>query len=175
MSDPGREANELAALRLQADADERLALRSREVVQALGSRYRRVGMARESGKDGDTGSRRLVYFSHDRRATVEISVDDAGVGTVKATPAVQYQPEISDEEIAEAGALARAHFLALGRQPVARLQAFGILAYKPQGIGFYGTRVLYISFHASADAAPEYAAWVDLTRQRVLRIREAQR
>ncbi len=174
MGDPGRAALAQDARRLQAEADERVALRRPDVVQALGARYERIGIEQASGKGADTGSRRLVYFSHDRRATIEISITGAGVGAVTTTPAVQYQPEITDQEIAQASALARAHFLGLGRERVARLQAFGILAYTPRGRGFYGTRVLYISFHADADAAPEYAAWVDLTRQRVLRIREEQ-
>jgi hypothetical protein len=174
-SDPAAETRARDARRRQTEADEATALRRAPVLQALGSRHRLIGLQHDSGKRGELPSRRLVYFSHDRRATVEVLVDERGEVTgVRSTPAAQYQPEITEEEIAEAAALARAHFLARGRARVAGLEAFGILAYPPGRSGFYATRVLYVSFHPAADAAPEYSAWVDLTRQRVVKIREEQ-
>ncbi len=82
------------------------------------------------------------------------------------------QPDITDEETAAAELIARAYFDARSMERVSALKAFGILAYLPEGTGFYPTRVIYLSFHAADDAPPEFAAWVDLTTQRVLRIRE---
>lgn len=156
----------------RAAAHERIATRRAEVRQALGNRFRRATYVEAGGKSGAPA--RLVYFSYANNATVEVTFDGQRVREVVTIPPGEYQPEITDEETAEAEAIARAHFGALGADRVAKLQAFGILAYQPRGKGFYDTRVLYISFHRDGDAPPEYVAWVDLTQRRVLRSREEQ-
>lgn len=155
-----------------AARQERIAMARAEVRQALGGHFVRVAIINEENKSGATGISRLVYFSHAKNATVEVTVDGQRVRGVKTIPAAEYQPEITDTEIADAEGIARAHFTALGQDRVAQLQAFGILAYLPTGKGFYATRVLYISFHRDSDAPPEYVAWVDLTQRRVLRARQ---
>ncbi|MGC4098379.1 MAG: hypothetical protein QM706_14795 [Nitrospira sp.] len=94
------------------------------------------------------------------------------MGTSKFTPASEYQPEVSDEEVAEAAQLARNYFVRQGFKRIAGLRAYGILAYKPDGNGFYDTRVIYVSFHKHDDAPPQLMAWVDLTNQRILQVRE---
>ena len=172
LSNPGAEGLLAEAQQRRAAAQERLALARADVRQALGTRYTRAAVVEERDKSGAALPSRLVYFSHSKNSTVEVTVDGQRVRSVKTIPAAEYQPEITDAEISEAEGIARAHFTALGQDRVAQLQAFGILAYQPTGKGFYATRVLYISFHRDSDAPPEYVAWVDLTQQRVLRSRQ---
>jgi len=172
LSNPGAEGLRAEAQQRRAEAQQRLALARADVRQALGTRYARAAVVEDSDKSGATLPSRLVYFSHSKNSTVEVTVDGQRVRSVKTIPAAEYQPEITDAEIAEAESIARAHFAALGQDRVAQLQAFGILAYQPTGKGFYATRVLYISFHRDSDAPPEYVAWVDLSQQRVLRARQ---
>jgi hypothetical protein len=161
---------QLARARAQlAAALERVALLRGDVRQALGGRYTRIAVVEDDDKSEAPTPPRLVYFSHARNATVEVTVQGQNVREVKSIPPSDYQPEITDEEITEAEGIARAHFAALGRKRVSQLEAFGILAYKPTGNGFYDTRVIYISFHPDNDSDPEFAAWVDLSNRRVLR------
>jgi hypothetical protein len=172
MSNAGDEARLGDAQKRRADGQERMALARTDVRQALGPRYTRAAVVEDRDKSGAVLPSRLVYFSHSANNTVEVTVDGQRVLGVKTIPAAEYQPEITDAEIAEAAGIARAHFTAIGQDRVSQLQAFGILAYQPTGKGFYATRVLYISFHRDSDAAPEYVAWVDLTERRVLRARQ---
>jgi hypothetical protein len=155
-----------------AAALERVALLRGDVRQALGTRYARITVLEDDDKDGTATPPRIVYFSHAKNATVEVTVEGQNVRSVKSIPPSEYQPEITDEEIAQAEGIARSHFAALRRERVAELEAFGILAYKPTGNGFFDTRVIYISFHPDNDSSPEYEAWVDLTNRRVIRARE---
>jgi len=161
--------------RRQVAARDRLALAEPEVRKALGKRYSPPEVGEPGGKGfSDSGVSRLVYFSHDRNATVEVSVDAAGVRGLRRIPASVYQPDVTDEEIAAAEMIARRHFRQRGRQRVEALSAYGILAHVSQGAGFYPTRMLYLTFHAEDDAPPEFGVWVDLTSQRVVRVREEQ-
>jgi len=115
----------------------------------------------------------LEFFNHETNATVTIGFDtEEQIAQVGTTPAEQYQPEITVEEIDEAAQIARAYFRRHGQKRIAKLKAYGLLAYKPEGLGFFDARVLYISFHKHDDAPPELMAWVDLTNQRVLKARE---
>ena len=114
-----------------------------------------------------------MYFSYANNTTVEVTLDKNQVRGVRRIRATDYQPDVTGEEIAAAEVIARAYFEARNLERVPALKANGILAYLPQGTGFYATRVIYLSFHAATDdSPPEFAAWVDLTSQRVLRIRE---
>jgi hypothetical protein len=155
--------------RLQA-ALERVALRRADVKQALGNRFTRLPLVEQEDKDGTPRNPVLTWFSHATNSTVEVEMESQRVRTVRTIPAAEYQPEITDEEVADAEGIARNHFAGLGEERVAQLEAFGILAYQPTGKGFFDTRVIYISFHPDNDSYPEYAAWVDLTGRRVLRI-----
>jgi hypothetical protein len=172
LSNLGEEGRVAEARQRRADAQDRMATGRADVRQALGTRFTRAAFVENHDKSGAVLPSRLVYFSYSRNSTVEVTVDDQQVRSIRAIPATEYQPEITDAEIAEAEGLARAHFAAQDQDRVTQLQAFGILAYQPTGKGFYATRVLYISFHRDSDAPPEYVAWVDLTRQRVLRARQ---
>jgi hypothetical protein len=169
LSDPGKEARVAQARQQRANAQERVAIARADVQQALGERFTRAAAVDDRDKSGAIRASRLVYFSYSNNSTVEVTLDGQRVRGVRTMPAAEYQPEITDGEIAEAEGIARAHFMALGEDRVAQLQAFGILAYQPTGKGFYATRVLYISFHEDSDSPPEYVAWVDLSRQQVLR------
>jgi hypothetical protein len=172
LGSPGEQELEADSRRRRADAQERVAVARADVRRALGTRFTRAAVVEGRDKSGAALPSRLVYFSHANRSTVEVTVDGQQVRSVRTIPATDYQPEITDAEIAEAEGIARAHFATLGQDRVAQLQAFGILAYQPRGKGFYPTRVLYISFHRDSDAPPEYVAWVDLTERRVLRARQ---
>jgi len=169
---PAGEGLPAALEKLRADALERVALARAGLRRSLGARFSRAALIEERDKAGRALPARLVYFSHSRNATVEVTLDGQQVQSVTTTPASEYQPEITDAESSEAAALARSWFLARGQGRVRDLQAFGILAYLPTGTGFYPTRVVYVSFHQNSDAPPEYVAWVDLTRQQVLRARQ---
>jgi hypothetical protein len=143
-----------------------------EVGAALGRRFVRIAMTQDDLKTAIPGTNHLIYFSHSRNATVDVSVDDNGsLRAVRTIAASDYQPEIADEEIAAATDIARAYFMAAGESRVTSLKGFGILAYRPEGRGFYDSRVLYISFHPDSDSPPQMAAWVDLSHQKVLRTR----
>jgi hypothetical protein len=136
--------------------------------QALGKQFTRITVIDREDKGTGTVVRQLVFFSRERNATVEVNFDkDEELQTTHSIPAWEYQPEITDEEAEEAAALARTYFLSQGFVKIADLKAFAILAYKPKGVGFFDTRVLYVSFHKQADAIPELTAWVDLSNQLV--------
>lgn len=144
------------------------------VTRALGRRFTRIEVIESDSKDPDYDPSRiqLVYFSRDNNTTVDIYLNDSVVERVVSTPAAQYQPEITNEEIDEAANLARKHFVTFGQSRVQSLQRYGILAYKPSGSGFYDTRVIYVTFHKEENSFPEFIAWVDLSNQRILDARE---
>lgn len=143
-----------------------------DFVAALGRQYTRVSVTDLHDKSGKKPGSRYTYFSRSRNATVQVLFDGNDITAVQSIPAVEYQPEIVDEESAEAIRLARSHFLNLGRPRVAALKGYAILAYRPEGKGFYDSRVLYVSFHARDDSPPQLVAWVDLSSQSVLKYRE---
>ena len=173
LSSPGR-AERDAELRQRRVTDRsRIALARADVRQALGRRYSSPDLVESGGKRAEAdGVARLMYFSYDDNTTVEVTVDSKQVRGLRKIRASDYQPDVTDGEITQAEAIARQDFSDRGMVRVANLQAYGILAYLPQGKGFYATRVIYVSFHLNDDAPPEYAAWVDMTNRRVLRIRE---
>jgi hypothetical protein len=169
-------AEEIKGRALEKDRIDRLEAKAKttpEAKRALGRQSTRITVIdREDGdKETRTAIRELVFFSREHNATVEVEFDkDEKVQAVNSIPAQEYQPEITDEETKEATALARSYFRSQGFR-IAGLKAYGILAYKPQGVGFFDSRVLYVSFHKDDDAPPELSAWVDLTNQLILQTR----
>ena len=178
------EENDRTSKKVRMDHLEQKAKRA---VFGLGNRTTRITLINKDEKtdkddrnghekeDKNTGKvvSQMAFFSHDRNAAVEVGFDaDERIGDVKFIPPSEYQPEVSDEEVAEAAQLARNYFIRQGFKRIAGLRAYGILAYKPDGNGFYDTRVIYVSFHKHDDAPPQLMAWVDLTNQQVLQIRE---
>lgn len=140
--------------------------------KALGKRYTQVAMIdKQDEKTGKVVGSTLIYFSHDKNKTVEIEFANNKVKNVKSTPARKYQPEITDEEAIQAQDLARNYFLDKGITTINELKAYSILAYKPE-VGFYDTRVIYVTFHEHDDAPPQYRAWVDLTHQTIIKTGE---
>lgn len=131
----------------------------------------RLGVIDDTNDDKYKDRVRLQYFDRRKNETMEVIRDGDKVREIKTIPASEYQPEITDEEIAEAINLAREYFANAGIPWVLNLQGFGILAYKPQGKGFYDGRVIYVSFHQNNDSPPEFSAWVDLTRQTIIKTR----
>lgn len=169
----GREPARQAVQR-RFDALEQNAVRP-DLREALGGSFTRIAVVDDDDKSGTTRVARFVYFSRSTNSTVEVHVDGTGIRRVTSLPAAAYQPEITDDEIAEAADIGRRYWLGQGRTRVQALQGYGILAYRPEGKGFYDGRVVYVSFHAGDDAPPEFAAWVDLTRQTVIKSREERR
>jgi len=131
----------------------------------------RLGVIDDTNDDKFKDKVRLQYFDRRKNATMEVILDGDNVRETKIIPASEYQPEITDEEIAEAINLAREYFTNAGIPWVLDLKGFGILAYKPHGKGFYNGRVIYVSFHQNNDSPPEFSAWVDLTRQKIIKTR----
>lgn len=175
-SDTKKDENERAIKKARRD---RLGQKAERGILGLGNRSTPITVIdredKEDKKQKNTGMvvSRLVLFSHDRNATVEVGFDDKEkIEAVIFTPASEYQPEVTDEEIEAAQKLARKYFIGQGFKRIASLLAYGILAYKPEGDGFYDTRVVYVSFHKDNDAPPQLMAWVDLTNQRILQVRE---
>ena len=164
-------AEEQKGLALEKDRIERLEAKAKttlEVQRALGKLFTHITVIDSENKETGTVTTQLVFFSRDQNATVEVTFDKKEkIQAVNSIPAQEYQPEITDEETKEATALARSYFRSQGFR-IAGLKAYGILAYKPQGVGFFDSRVLYVSFHKDDDAPPELSAWVDLTNQLIL-------
>ncbi|MGH8543443.1 MAG: hypothetical protein ACREX3_07410 [Gammaproteobacteria bacterium] len=150
---------------------EDFARRNPAVDFALGANPTRIGVIDDANNDKFKDKIRLEYFNRDKNATIEVTLDGDKVRRLKIIPANEYQPEITDEEATEAITLARDYLANRGFLRVLGLKGFGILAYKPQGKGFYDGRVIYVSFHEHDDAPPEFAAWVDLTKQKILKTR----
>lgn len=182
-SDAKKDENERSIKRSRRD---RLGQKAERAVLGLGNRFTHVTVIDREDKidseDRDDKNKklkntdrvvsRLISFSHDRNATVEVGFDaKENIEAVTFTPASEYQPEVTDEEIEEAKKLARNYFRSQGKR-IAGLRGYGILAYRPEGNGFYSDRVLYVSFHKDDDAPPQLMAWVDLTNQRILQVRE---
>ena len=162
------ERKDLALAKVRSDRLEAKAKTTPEVQRALGKLFTLTTVIDSEDKETGTVITQLVFFSRDQNATVEVTFDKKEkIQAVNSIPAQAYQPEITDEEIAEAAALARSYFLGQGFR-IAGLKAYGILAYKPEGVGFFDSRVIYVSFHKGDDAPPELSAWVDLTHQVIL-------
>ncbi len=173
LSTPGSTERAAEFQRRKVTERERIALTRPEVRTLLGRRYNRPDLVESGGKDpAAAGTSRLVYFSYENNATIEVTLDRTAVRGVRQIAATEYQPDVTDGEIIEAEGIARTYYEARGVQRVSVLQANGILAYLPEGKGFYPTRVIYMTFRAGDESAPEFCAWVDLTTRRVLRTRE---
>ncbi len=140
----------------------------------LGKKFKRMTLIKKDDKKTGSVVDEIVFYSYDKNATVKVEFADENIKSVKSIPAQEYQPEITDEEATEAEKLARTYFVNHGVSKAADLKAFSILGYKPEGAGFYNTRVIYVSFHNNEDTPPEFMAWVDLSNQRVIKTREEQ-
>ena len=173
LSTPGSAERAADLQRRKVTERERVALARPEVRTMLGRRYNRPDLVESGGKDAaEANIARLVYFSFEHNATVEVTLDRMAFRGVRQIAATEYQPDVTDGEIAEAEGIARTYYETRGVQRLSVLQGNGILAYLPEGKGFYPTRVIYVTFRASDESAPEFCAWVDLTARRVLRTRE---
>ena len=153
---------------------EALARENPSIDNFLGADVTRHGMVQEANDDKFKDRVRLRFFSRKKHATIEIVFDGDKYQEYKIIPDTEYQPELTDEEISEAIGLARNYFVSTGSPWVLDLKGYGILAYKPTGKGFYRGRVVYVSFHHDDDSPPQVSAWVDLTQQKILKIRKEQ-
>jgi hypothetical protein len=138
-----------------------------------GRRMTRLSIEEVSEKAAPTRvERRFHYFDRQANATITVVQRPEGKYERRVTPAWQYQPEITDDEGAEAVALAKAYFATRGFTRAQGLKGFAIQAYPPSGTVFYDGRVVYVSLHVDSDSPPEYVAWVDLTRQSIMAARQ---
>ena len=153
---------------------EALARENPSIDNFLGADVTRHGMVEDVNDDNFKDRVRLRFFSRKRHATIEVVFDGGKYQEHKIIPDTEYQPELTDEEISEAIGLARNYFVSTGSPWVLDLKGYGILAYKPTGKGFYRGRVVYVSFHHDDDSPPQVSAWVDLTQQKILKIRKEQ-
>ena len=90
------------------------------------------------------------------------------IDTVTVTPASLDQPPLSEQEMAEAIALARAYWRSEGNSEVEALTGYAIQTFQPDGTPF-PTRMSYVSFHVESPEAPLYANNVDLSTKTVER------
>lgn len=171
-SDPVKESRDKIAKKSRLDFLEGIARADPIAKLQLGNKSTRITEIIKSDKKTGKSVSQVVFFSRDKNKTVEIDYQNNKVQAINSRPAWDYQPEITDEEITEAAELARTYFLNLGRARVLLLKAYGILAYRPEGNGFFDTRVIYVSFHEDNDSPPQLMAWVDLTNQLVINARE---
>ncbi len=144
----------------------------KDLKDALGNKFTRIEVVDKDNKDRPSQSAKYVYFSLDKNSTVEVLTENGELKSVKSTPANEYQPEITDEETELAVQLAQTYFVNRGFTRVNELTGYGILAYSPSGRGFFSGRVIYVSFHATPDAPPEFMAWVNLTTKKIIKSRE---
>lgn len=148
-----------------------IALASSEVTTALGDRHTLISVTGEevvpdTAKGAPTADL-VLFYSHDRRATVEVYVRAAVVVEVVSRPADQDQPPLAVDEKYRATEMARAHWEAEGDARIDRLDGFVILAVQPDGT-YHDHRVAYVSFHEDNTSRPELLTWVDLTSETVL-------
>ena len=74
-------------------------------------------------KNGTQGTTRFTYFSQDNNLTVEVLFDGSSIQSLELIDPYEYQPEITDEEIADAVQLVVPYFLSLGLSRVQTLTA----------------------------------------------------
>lgn len=150
----------------------------RRLTAALGDRFERVASGPELDAKGQPqgDSVRTTYFSYSANATVEVVESGGRILAIDSTPAAQYQPPRTETEQERAVALAREALAAAGHARAADIEGYAILAFPhpdndlpDPGTAQFNGRVLYVSFHVDALSDPEFAAWVDLTSERVLR------
>ncbi|MGE0824936.1 MAG: hypothetical protein AB7G75_17745 [Candidatus Binatia bacterium] len=171
-SNPGIEQLRHKDLQLRFAQLEQVAGTRSPLTKALGHRFSRITVIDEAEKGKPPHSSRFVYFSQENNSTVEVTFNGVAIQAINTIAPSEYQPEITEEEVLAATQIARTHFLSLGLTRVQDLQGYGILAYQPEGKGFYDSRVIYISFHVDNDSRPELVAWVDLSHQTILDARE---
>lgn len=131
----------------------------------------RLGVVKIRAANGTSDETCYEFFDRAANSTLRIIEPAQGPLRTEWVSASTYQPEIVPEEEREAVALVKQHFAERGESHAGALHGYAILAYRPEGNGFYDGRVLYVSLHASGSAPPEYAAWVDLSAQRVFNAR----
>lgn len=159
----------------QGDLTDSLARELRRIAEAdsrtqaaLGQRFAFINVERVEAPKDTAEARpvyRVVFYSHSNNVPVEVLIRDLQVQQVERRP--NYDVPESPEEAQMAITLAR-------RSPelraaVGRLVGSAIVTYPDTSSPLRGHRVLYVTFAAEADSAPRYAAYVDLTEQRVVR------
>lgn len=112
----------------------------------------------------------VTTWSQTFARTVLATVVDGQVTAVEVVPPGAWQPPLAGVERLRAIDLARAQLLDLGVGRVGDLQGLAMHTMGPDGTP-WPTRMAYVTFHAHLDARPEYAAWVDLVEERVVRWR----
>lgn len=141
------------------------------VAEALGERFRLLSSVQRQDKSGRDAWQRLLYYSYSLDQTVAVIVRGERpqrVDSVTVTPASIDQPPLSEQEMAEAIALARAYWRSEGASEVEALTAYAIQTFQSDGTPF-PSRMSYVSFHIESPEAPLYANNVDLSTNTVER------
>lgn len=153
------------------------ALESAEVVAELGDRFEASATdladlhdkptkpASDDGKAKDDEVT-VVHFSYSENQTVRTTMKDGKVADVATVPATEEQPPLTPAEQDHAIDIAREWWKAQGNDRVNDLKGFSIRAFQADG-SYYPVRMVYVSFHESADHAPELLTNVDLTNEAV--------
>jgi len=150
------------------------ALEDAEVVAELGDRFEAsaTDLADLHDKPSDDGKSdgkadnevTVVHFSYSENQTVRTTMTDGEVTSVETIPASEEQPPLTPDEQDWAIDIARAWWQAEGNDRVDDLQGFSIRAFQADG-SYHPVRMVYVSFHESADHAPELLTNVDLTNE----------
>lgn len=137
----------------------------------LGNRYRLINTIAMTTKwQADVSQYKVTFFSYSNNATLEVIVKDRTVQSMKTMAAQQYQPPLTQDEVAESVDIAREYWLAQGNTRVNDLEGFAIQTFPTDGSSaYFNTRMTYVSFHPDAVSLPELLTWVDLTSQNVWR------
>lgn len=120
-----------------------------------------IGVVASGPKDGPA-TQTVTWFVRGRDVSVRAVLRDGAVVSVAEIPAAEWQPPLVAEEVDEAIAIAREHWLEAGETAVERLEGFAILDLEADGTD-WPMRVAYVTFHEHVDARPELLAWVDLS------------
>jgi hypothetical protein len=143
------------------------------VRDVLGERFDHISMQElDPGKDqaqgGSDRRTRLFFFSHSRKATVEVVM--RGETVERAVLRRGFQPPESEEEIRRAIELARSDLRLQNR--VTSLTGEAILTQaNPDTDSAADNRILYVAFYREEGKAPSHAARIDLTEIQVLSVR----
>ena len=136
----------------------------------LGERFAFIGIVEVATKDNPSDTRRkATYYSHSNNQTVEILIQDDAILSSNTFAAREYQPPLAEDEVRAAVSIARQHWSSHDGGRVSTMAGYGILAFEPDGSGFFNDRVVYVTFHRSLEDRPEYVAYVDLTGNTVIR------
>lgn len=156
--------------RLQKAEIEAAVMRDAAVIAALGSDYTHLDTNIARDKGGNIRPE-VTFFSYSNNVTVQASLtrDQRVLHEVMAPEEYQF-PE-GEEDISRAVPLARAALVEQGFNKATTLNANAMLTYPERDAekAFHDVRMMYVTVGKGNGATPDYAAWVDLTNDQVVK------